>query len=302
MLIYRCIYIDAYFPNKEKKHICPLLVYHTMEPLPSDDKKSVKDRFNELYVRDSQANEEYIPQPLSSICDETKSYNQVVVSSEEIFTPPPVWSQYIDMKKPLMKFADGCVRVCLDKTFKEGFLSKLYRTCLKANRFKTHGGYEGGYPGNLAKTILLKDSKILSIDKYCILAKSDGDRYMLVLIKESNDNNVHSLFRDSSGVFLYSRSGMVYELSHEFALCFTDRDLFRGTVFECELVKRKPSNFSSEGEKSWVLQCFDCLSYKGYEFYDLPYAERMLYSQFIFSKQPINVAKTSNVFPIIGLI
>gem|GEM_PF-6161421 len=163
-----------------------------------------------------------------------------------------------------------------------------------------------GFPGSLAVSILKSDFELIIKNEYKILLKSDGTRYLMFIFEYFDSNN-----RNLNIVDFMDRSYTHYIITASFGI-----DVFRGTLFDGELVKLKDGRFQ--------FQIFDCLAYCGnyigqethkirletaqkcislqYKFIDLVHPFEIVVKEYMDPKLALENLYSEKLFPIDGWI
>ncbi len=142
---------------------------------------------------------------------------------------------------------------CRSTAFKinaPGLIEKVYVECEKLFGLKLN---RNNFPGPQPVTIEFKDIETLSKNEYSVCEKSDGERYILLLLNIDCKPMCFMINRNNDFLFM--------DLSIK-------KEVFEGSIFDGELIKTK------KGDHHYLIH--DCFCYNGTSFlesrHDLRYA------------------------------
>ena len=102
------------------------------------------------------------------------------------------------------------------------------------------------FPGPQPVTVEKKDFELLKKEEYVVCEKTDGERYVMLLINIDN----------KPMCFIINRNNELYFLSLAFK-----KEVFEGSIFDGELIKTK--------ENSWNYLIHDCMIYNGKNYMEI---------------------------------
>ena len=140
------------------------------------------------------------------------------------------------------------VDFCNSTTFKiinDVLKEKIFDVCDSLFGFQLKRNY---FPGPQPVTVEKKDIESLKNNDYMVCEKSDGERYVLLLI------NVDS----KPMCFMINRNNDLYFMNLSFK-----KEVFEGSIFDGELIKTKNGN--------WNYLIHDCMIYNGSNFTQKPH-------------------------------
>lgn len=165
-----------------------------------------------------------------------------------------------DVNDPDVETCPSYFLDCTIEIVKISMCNKLVRKVVSPNVVQMLCGHISKYmgsshifPGCLAMSILRSDLQKLASEKYVLLPKTDGVRYIMYL------------FRDRFGGYvcgMYERSGSHYNVH----LTFDDK-IYDGTILDGELVQCDDGTFE--------YQIFDCMVFANDTLMERSYIERM---------------------------
>jgi len=139
------------------------------------------------------------------------------------------------------------ISFCNSTAFKienAGLKDKLFKECEKILGIELKTDY---FPGPQPVTIMKKDFETLKTKKYVLCEKSDGERYIMILVNIDN----------KPMCFLINRNNDLYFITLSFK-----KEVFEGSIFDGELIKTKSGG-------TWHYLIHDTLAYNGRCFTDI---------------------------------
>ncbi len=165
----------------------------------------------------------------------------------------PEWIRKSSIKLCKVKFADQIVKQILDPSMIRIYDEKL-SVLMDGHRNGT------GFPGSLAVSILKEDFPTVLKNKYKVLLKSNGTRYAMFIFN----------YEDEAGRGLNVVDMIDRSYSHYIVHCAFSKNVFKGTLFDGELIKTK--------SRKYQYQIFDCMVYCGKYIGDEPHNKRLEYA------------------------
>jgi hypothetical protein len=136
------------------------------------------------------------------------------------------------------------VSFCNSTAFKitnAGMKEKIFKECEKILGIELKQDY---FPGPQPVAVMIKDFEILKNNNYVVCEKSDGERYIMILINIDN----------KPMCFLINRNNDLYFTSLSFK-----KEVFEGSIFDGELIKTKNNG-------TWHYLIHDTYAYNGRSF------------------------------------
>jgi hypothetical protein len=135
------------------------------------------------------------------------------------------------------------ISFCNSNAFKidnEVLKEKIFTECEKILEMKLNREF---FPGPQPVALMIKDFETIKNNKYVVCEKSDGERYILILINIDN----------KPMCFLINRNNDIY-----FVILSFKKEVFEGSIFDGELIKTK--------DNVWNYLIHDTFSYNGKNF------------------------------------
>ncbi len=172
--------------------------------------------------------------------------------------PIPAASLFPIFDNPKVQLGTGSASLLLQSKERGEFINMFYEALRDDRKFQQREDF----PGNLAKSPTQADEETLRRNKYCCLPKTDGERCMLCFLPHPTKG---------TAMYLYFRSGSVFELPKSMDYGFRGFHLFRGSIYDCEFIIKSPGHY--------VVQVFDCLAYGAMAIHQQSYSSRRIAMQ-----------------------
>ena len=158
--------------------------------------------------------------------------------------PDIMWLADYDTDYTAVDLGNGQARCLINRSVKE-FVNIKIESMWKHKR--------KGFPGSLAVSMMKADIDELKPGDYAVLAKTDGERYMVVCFLDA-DNRPNCV--------LIERTGEMYLVQVSMR-----REIFHGGIYDAELAK--------DLSGTWKLFLFDAIVHQGRKVWQLDYDERL---------------------------
>lgn len=140
------------------------------------------------------------------------------------------------------------VEFCNSTAFKVESSKLIENVFVECDRLLKTNLPRDSFPGPQPVTVEKKNFEMLKTEPYMICEKSDGERYVLLLINITN----------KPMCFLINRNNDFYFININFT-----KEVFEGSIFDGELIKTKSG--------SWNYLIHDCMCYNGESFINKPH-------------------------------